>query len=148
MAVFRVERNKANHTPVMQVNDSAVVSYFMVVQKQVSEIRTPFLIYGISVEILFELVFKYFMRFPVLITGIFRTDYGAQPQLRVHVFMYRCGAVVISSACQINCHAPVAINAIVSMIDFADLCLCFLLLGIIIRLPVQPVVIVSIRTNI
>ncbi len=51
---------------------------------------------------------------------------------------------MISSAFQINLHAAVTVNAVVFMIDFFDLCLNFSLLSIVTRLPVFPVVVVSI----
>ena len=45
---------------------------------------------------------------------------------------------------QIYSHAPVTDGAIVLMIQFGDLLLNFLFMGIIIRLPVFPVVIICV----
>ena len=51
-------------------------------------------------------------------------------------------------ASQINGHASVSVHSIVLVVNFSDLRLYLRFLGIVIRLPVFPVVIVSIRTNI
>ena len=51
-------------------------------------------------------------------------------------------------ACQINGHASVSIHPIVLVVNLSDLRLYHRFLGIVIRLPVFPVVIVSIRANI
>ena len=56
-------------------------------------------------------------------------------------------AVTVSPALQIDRHAAVAVNAVVAVIDLIDLPLDFRFFGIIIRLPVLPVVIVCIRTD-
>jgi hypothetical protein len=49
---------------------------------------------------------------------------------------------MISSSLQIYGHAPITAGAIVFMIDFVDLILNVLFMGIAIRLPVYPIVIV------
>ena len=56
-------------------------------------------------------------------------------------------AVAVSPAFQISCHAAVTVHAVMVVVDIPDplLDLCFL--GIIIRLPVFPVVVISIRTD-
>ena len=51
-------------------------------------------------------------------------------------------------ACQINGHASVSVHTIVLVVNLPDLCLYLRFLGIVIRLPVFPVVIVSILANI
>ena len=58
-----------------------------------------------------------------------------------------CGAVAISAAFQINPHAAVAIDAVVAVVDPLDLLMNFCLLGIVVRLPVLPVVVVGIRAE-
>lgn len=70
-----------------------------------------------------------------------------QAQFPVHIFMNCCLAVAVSSAFQIDSHAAVPVHSIVAVVDFFDLFLGFLFLGIIIRLPVFPVVIVGIRAD-
>ena len=55
---------------------------------------------------------------------------------------------MISLTCQIDGHAPVTIDTIMFMIDFMNLCLHFCFMGVIISLPVFPVVIVSVWINI
>jgi hypothetical protein len=52
-----------------------------------------------------------------------------------------------SPALQVNAHAPVAGNTIIFMVDLFDLPQHRLFLGIIFRLPVFPVVIISIRAD-
>ena len=140
--------NTGNHAPVMKVYDAAVVPYFMIFQEQVCEIRAPFLVGFIRSKILPQLVFEYLMWFSVFIIRLFRTDNGAKPHFHIHVFVYGGGAVGIAPARQIDCHAPVTVNTVVFMIDFVNLCLDFLFMGIITRLPVFPVVVVCIRIDI
>lgn len=98
-------------------------------------------------KILLKFVFKHLVWFSLFIICFWGTNDGSQSQLRIHVLMYGCRAVVISLTCQIDCHAPVTIDTIVFMIDFMNLCLDFCFMGVIIRLPVFPVVIVSVRIN-
>ena len=57
------------------------------------------------------------------------------------------GAVAIPFALQVGCHASVAIDAVVPVVDLIYLPLDFCFLGAIIRLPVFPVVIVGIRAD-
>ena len=57
-------------------------------------------------------------------------------------------SVMEAFACQINGHASVSIHPIVLVVNLSDLRLYHRFLGIVIRLPVFPVVIVSIRANI
>ena len=54
---------------------------------------------------------------------------------------------MIAFALQIYSHTPITNGTIVFMIDSADLLLNFLLMGIVIRLPVFPVVIICVWTN-
>ena len=56
-------------------------------------------------------------------------------------------AIAVSAAFQIGPHAPVAICAVVAVIDALDLLLDFRLLGMILRLPVFPVVVIGIRAE-
>ena len=79
---------------------------------------------------------------------IFRADDGMQAELDIHIFVYRCGTVIISSARQVNGHAPVAIHSVMMVVDLPDLSHDFGFLGIIACLPVFPVVIVSIWTDV
>ena len=72
-------------------------------------------------------------------------DDGAQSQLCVHIFMDGCGAVDVSAAFQIGPHAAVAVDAVVAVVDPLDLPMDFCLLGIVVRLPVLPVVVIGIR---
>ena len=55
---------------------------------------------------------------------------------------------MISSAGQINRHAPITNDTVMFMINFVNLCQNLGFLGIIICLPVFPVVIIRIRANI
>ena len=57
------------------------------------------------------------------------------------------GAVAVSFTFQISRHGTVAVNTVVSVVDFIYLPLDFCFLGVIIRLPVFPVVIVGIRAD-
>ena len=56
---------------VMEDYDGAVITYFLVLQKQVGEIRTPLLFWLVRIEILLEPVLKYLMRLPRLCTRFF-----------------------------------------------------------------------------
>ena len=56
-----------------------------------------------------------------------------------------CPAVAVPPALQIGSHTAIPVYSIVAVVDLFDLFLDFLFLGIIIRLSVFPVVIVSIR---
>ena len=132
----------------MEVYDTAVVSYFVILQEQVCEICAPLLVGAIRCKILVQLVFKHLMWFPACIIRLFGADDGIKTHFHIHVFMYGCGAVSIALTGQIDCHAPVTVNAIVLMIDLVNLSFDFLFMGIIIRLPVFPVVIVSVRIDV
>ena len=116
----------------------------MVFQEQVCEIGTPFLIDSICGKILFEPVFKYFMRFPMLVIRLLWTHDGMKTQFHVHIFMDGRRAVAVTFPSQICRHAPVTINAIVFMVDFLNLCQNLRFMGIITRLPVFPVVVICI----
>ncbi len=72
-------------------------------------------------------------------------DDRTQAQLCVHVFMDGCGAVDVSAAFQINPHAAVAIDAVVAVVDPLNLLMDCCLLGMVVRLPVLPVVVIGIR---
>ena len=70
-----------------------------------------------------------------------------QAQFPVHIFMDCCLAIAVPPALQIGSHTAVPVYPIVAVVDFFYLFLDFLFLGIIIRLPVFPVVIVGIRAD-
>lgn len=77
-------------------------------------------------------------------TRLFWTDNRTETKLCVHIFMNGGITVRITFTLQINFHTPIAVNSIVRMIYFLNLCLDFGFKGIIIRLPVFPVVVISI----
>ena len=131
----------------MEVYDGTVIAHIAVFQEQICEIRAPFLVDFLSSEVLFQLVFKYFVGLPGLCAWLFGADDGVQAQFPVHIFMDSRAAVAVSPAFQISCHAAVTVHAVMVVVDIPDplLDLCFL--GIIIRLPVFPVVVISIRTD-
>ena len=131
----------------MQVYDCAIVTYIMICQKEICEISAPFPVDFVRCEILFKLILKYFMRFSVFISRLFWTHNRTEAQLRIHIFMYRCWTVKIAFTLQINFHTPVSVNSIVCVIDFLNLCLFFSFMGIVICLPVFPVVVVCVWTN-
>ncbi len=136
-----------DHTAVMEVYDGAVITDFPVFQEQVCEIRTPLLIWLVRMEILLQLVLEYFMWLSRLCPWLLRADDGIQTHLSIHIFMDGCGAVVVSFAAQISRHTAVAVNTVVLVVDLIDLSPDFCFLGVIIRLPVFPVVIVGIRAE-
>lgn len=128
----------------MQIYNSAVIAYFMICKEQISEIRAPFSIDFICCEILLQLIIEYFMRVSMLISWFFWTDNRTETKLCVHIFMNGAITVRITFTLQIDFHTPIAVNSIVRMIYFLNLCLDFGFKGIIIRLPVFPVVVISI----
>ncbi len=109
------------NTPVMQVYDGAVISYFLAVQKQIGKICTPFLIDRVCSEILFYLIFKHFVGLRVLIIRFPGTDNRTQTTFSIHVFMYGCRTVILSPARQIDSHTPVTIDPVVAMADIFNL---------------------------
>ena len=98
-------------------------------------------------EVLIQFVLEYFMRLPWLCPWFFRADDGMQTHLRVHIFMDGSGAVAVSFTLQIGRHGTVAVNTVMPVVDFIYLPLDFCFLGIIIRLPVFPVVRVGTRAD-
>jgi len=58
-----------------------------------------------------------------------------------------CGAVNVSAAFQIYPHAAVAVDAVVAVVDPLNLLMDCCLLGIVVRLPVFPVVVIGIRAE-
>ena len=84
----------------------------------------------------------------MLIIRLFGTNDGAKSQFYIHVFMDGQRAVVIAPAGQIDGHAPIPIHAVVLMVDFLNLCFDFLFVGIVICLPMFPVVVVCVRINV
>ena len=70
-----------------------------------------------------------------------------QPHFRVHIFMDGSGTVAVPFAPQIGPHAAVTVNTVVPVVDFFYLLLHFCFLGVVICLPVFPVVVVGIRAD-
>ena len=112
-----------NYTPVIQIYDCTVITYIMVLQKQIGEIRTPFLIWSFSSKILLDFVFKNTVRLAMCIVWLFGTDDRAQPHFRIHIFMNRCRTVNVSSAYKINGHAPITVHTLMCVVNVPDLCL-------------------------
>ena len=76
----------------------------------------------------------------MLIFRLFETDNRTETKLCIHIFMN--GGITVRIT--FNFHTPIAVNSIVRMIYFLNLCLDFGFKGIVIRLPVFPVVVISI----
>jgi hypothetical protein len=53
--------NTGDNTPVMEVDDAAVVPHIMIFQEQIREIYAPFLIESIYGKVLLQLVIKHFI---------------------------------------------------------------------------------------
>ena len=140
-------RYACHHAPVMEVYDGTVVAHIPVLQEQVCEIRAPFLVRHVRMEILVQFVIRYFMGLPELGPWFLWSDDGMQSQFCIHIFMDCCLAVVVPPALQIGSHTAVSVYSIVVVVGFFDLLLGLLFLGIIIRLPVFPVVIVGVRAD-
>ena len=77
----------------MQIYDCTVVADFMVLQKQIGKIRTPFLIDFICRKILLDFVFKYFMWFTMIIAWLLRANDRFQPEYGIHILVNSCCAV-------------------------------------------------------
>ena len=135
------------HASVMKVYDRAIVPDIPILQKQVCEIRAPFLVRFVRVEVLLPFVLEYFMRLPGLCLRLFGANDGMQAHLRVHIFMDGSNTVAVSFTPQIDRHAAVAIDTVVPVVDLVNLPLDFCFLSIVICLPVFPVVIVGIRAD-
>lgn len=90
--------------------------------------------------------FQKFCLAPPSITWFFRADKRAQSHFCVHIFVYGNRAVMTASACQIDSHGPVSGHSVMRMVNIPDLRFCCFFLGIIIRLPVFPVVVISVWT--
>ena len=119
----------------------------MIRKEQIGKIRAPFPVDFICCKILVQLIIEYLMRFSMFISRLLWTDDGTEVKLRIHIFMNRNGAIRIAFAFQIDFHAPITVDTIVRMINLLNLCLYFCFPGIIIRLPVFPVVIVCVWTD-
>ena len=98
-------------------------------------------------EILIQFVIEYFMGLPWLCPRFLWADDGMQAQFPVHIFMDCCLAIAVPPALQIGSHTAVPVYSTVAVVDLFDLFPDFLFLGIVIRLPVFPVVIVGIRAD-
>ena len=140
-------RYACHNAPVIEIYDGTVIAHIAVFQEQICEIRAPFLVDFLSSEVLFQLVFKYFVGLPGLCAWFPGADDGVQAQLLVHIFMDSRAAVAVPSAFQISCHIAVTVHTIMAVVDIPDLLLNLCFLGMIIRLPVFPVVIISIRAD-
>ena len=77
------------------IYDGAIVPYIPVPQEQVCEVRTPFLVRPVCMEILIQFVIEYFMGLPCLCPRSLWADDGMQAQFPVHVFMDCCLAVAV-----------------------------------------------------
>ena len=137
-----------NNASIMQIYDCTVVSYIMVLQKQISKICTPFLIDFICRKVLLYFVFKYFMWFTMLIVRLLRADYRFHPKYWIHILVDSCCAVWEAFAFQIYLHTTISIYTMVFMINIWDFWQSFLAHGIVIRLPMFSVVVISIWTDI
>ena len=88
------------------------------------------------------------MWLPFLVFRSFTAGDGHQPQLGIHIFMYRQGTQNNAFSFQIGPHHPITVNTVVLVIDSFDLVLGALFLFLICRLPLLLIVIVSIREDI
>lgn len=140
-------RYAGDHTAVIKIDDRAVVPHIPVIQEQICEIRTPFLVRFVCMEILIQQVLKYLVWFSRLCSCFFGAYDGVQTKFRIHVFVNGCGAVVVSRASQVNCHAAVAVHTVVAVINVPDLFLNLCFLSAIVRLTMLPVVIIGIGTD-
>ncbi len=52
-----------HHAPVMEVYDGTVIAHIPIFQEQICEIRTPFLVRLVRMEVLIQFVLEYFMAF-------------------------------------------------------------------------------------
>lgn len=140
-------RYAGHYAPVIEVYDGAVAPDLPVLQEQVCEIRAPFPVRLVRMEVLPQFILEYFMGLLGLCPRFPGADDGMQVHLCVHIFMDGSGAVAIPFALQAGCHAAVAIDAVVPVVDFICLPLDFCFLGAIICLPVFPAVITGIRAD-
>ena len=140
-------RYAGHYAPVIEVYDGAVVPDLPILQEQVCEIRAPFPVRLVRMEVLPQFILEYFMGLLGLCPRFPGADDGMQAHLCVHIFMDGSGAVAIPFALQAGCHAAVAIDAVVPVVDLIYLPLDFCFLGAIICLPVFPAVITGIRAD-
>jgi len=131
----------------MEVYDGAVVPDTPVLQEQVCEIRAPFLVRLVRMEVLLQFVLEHFMGVPGLCPRFLGANDGTQAQFRIHIFMDCRPAVAVPPAFKIGRHAAVSVYSVVAVVDFFNLLLGRCFLGIVIRLPVFPIVIVGIRAD-
>lgn len=101
----------------------------------------------IGLEILIELVFKYFVGLSMFVTRLLRTHDGTQSQLRIHILVYRCRTIGISLPNQVGSHPPISVHSVMAMVNFFNFRHNLFFLGIIICLPVFPVVVISVWTD-
>ena len=99
----------------------------------------------VGMEILIQPVFKDLMRFSVLISWFLGADNGEKTHLCVHIFMNSGRTVMETLTFQVDRHTPVSVHTIVGMVYFLNPRLNRCFPGIVIRFPMFPVVIISIR---
>ena len=75
------------HASVTEVYDSTVITHIPIFQEQICEIRAPFLVRLVRMEVLLSFILEYLMGLAWLCPRLFGADDGAQTHLRVHVFM-------------------------------------------------------------
>ena len=71
----------------VEVYDGTVIAHIPVFQEQICEIRTPFLVRLVRMEVLIQFVLEYFMGLSRLCPWLSGADDGAQTHLRIHIFM-------------------------------------------------------------
>lgn len=74
-----------NHAAVIKFYDDTVMPHILVLQEQVREVRTPFLIWSISTEVLFQPVFEHFVGLPRSISRFLGWTIERRPN---SIFMY------------------------------------------------------------
>lgn len=138
-------RYAGNHAAVIEVDDSAVVSYISIFQEQIGEICTPFLVWPVRAEVLLQTIFEHFVGFPGLCPRLFGSDDRAQTKFRIHVLMNGCGTACVPLTFQIDRHTAVAVNTVVVVVDILNLLLNLCFSGIIFHFSVFQVVIIAVR---
>lgn len=97
-----------------------------------------------AVKFCFSLLSNTLCGFPYSYPGFLGRTTERRPSSVFIIFMNGGITIRITFTLQIDFHTPIAVNSIVRMIYFLNLCLDFCFKGTIIRLPVFPVVVISI----
>lgn len=106
-----------DHTPVMEVYDRAVITYFPVLQKQGYEFVHHFW-FGLSAwKSCLSLFSNILCGFPGFVPRFFRADDGMRVHFLIHIFMDGSGAAAVSFTLQTGRHAAVAVNTVVPVAD-------------------------------